>query len=109
MGDWITSAEVLPYLGGMADQARVDDATAAAKTYVQDRRSDLGLADLDAGEAPDDVHLGTILYACLVYNARSSPTGYASYGDGSIDIPGDPTMSYARAMRLIGARRPVAL
>lgn len=109
MGDWLTDANVAEYLGAMADPGRVTDATAASKTYVENRRSDLALDLLNAGEAPADVYLGAILYAALVYHGRVSPTGYAAYGDGAIDIPGDPTLSYARAMRLIGARRPVAL
>lgn len=109
MGDWLASSDVSEYLGAMSDPARVDDATAAAKAYVEGRRSDLELDLLEAGEAPADVFLGSILYAALIYHARVSPTGYAALGDGAIDIPGDPTLSYARAMRLIGSRRPVAI
>ena len=109
MGDWLQDSDVADYLGAMTDPERITEATAASKQFCEDRRSDLGLDAMNAGEAPADVFLGAILYAALVYNARSSPTGYASFGDGSYDVPGDPTFSYARAMRLIGTRRPVAI
>jgi hypothetical protein len=92
----------------MADPARLADSTAAAKQYVEDRRSDLGLvASVDP--APADVLLGTVIYASLIYQAKASPTGYAAYGDGAIDLPGDTQQAYMRAMRLIGMRRPVAI
>ena len=55
------------------------------------------------------MHLGTIIYASLIYQAKASPTGYAAYGDGAIDLPGDTQQAYMRAMRLIGMRRPVAI
>ena len=42
--DWITDQEVLAWVGPMADAARLSDSTAAAKRYVEDRRSDLDLA-----------------------------------------------------------------
>jgi hypothetical protein len=92
----------------MVDETRLADATAASKKYVEDRRSDLAL-DVAGTVAPDDVREGAILYAALVYQARSSPTGYPAYGDGAIDLSGDQSMAYQRAMRLIGWRRPVAL
>jgi hypothetical protein len=107
--DWITTAEVAAYLGPLAtDTQRLADSTAAAKQYAEDRRSDLGLA-VDGTVAPADVHTGTIIYAALIYQARVSPTGYAAYGDGAIDVPGDNQAAYMRAMRLIGMRRPVAI
>ena len=106
--DWITVDQVEPWIGAMADPARLADATAAAKRYVEDRRADLELvASPDA--PPDDVHLGAIIYASLIYQAKASPTGYAAFGDGAIDLPGDSQQAYMRAMRLIGMRRPVAL
>ena len=106
---WITSQDVAEWLGAMAtDQPRLDDATAAARWYVQMRRSELGL-DVAGAEAPPDVKLGTIIYAALIYQQRSSPTGFAAYGDGAVDVPGDSSQAYMRAMRLIGLRRPVAI
>lgn len=106
--DWITTDDVLAWVGPMADAARLADSTAAAKRYVEDRRSDLDLAG-SSDPAPADVHLGAVIYASLIYQAKASPTGYAAYGDGAIDIPGDSQQAYMRAMRLIGMRRPIAI
>jgi len=108
MDDWITSDDVLPWIGAMADPARLADSTAAAKRYTEDRRSDLDLA-ASPDPAPEDVKLGTVIYASLIYQAKASPTGYAAFGDGAVDLPGDSQQAYMRAMRLIGMRRPVAL
>lgn len=109
MGDWLTAAQVEPYVGAMADPGRLADATAASKQYVENRRSDLELELAGAGEAPADVLLGAILYAALIYTARVSPSGFSAFGDGAIDLPGDQGLAYARAMRLIGWKRPVAI
>ena len=108
MDDWITVDDVQAWIGPLAEPERLADSTAAAKQFAEDRRSDLDLvASPDA--APADVKLGTIIYASLIYQAKASPTGYAAFGDGSIDIVGDNSMAFQRSMRLIGARRPVAL
>lgn len=89
----------------MADADRIADATAAAVAYVEARRSDL---DFTGQAAPDDVWLGAVIYAGILYSQRASPSGFAAFGDGAgIDVAGDP--AYPRAMRLIGWRRPVAL
>lgn len=106
--DWITTDLVLPWIGPMADPARLEDATEAAKRYVEDRRSDLDLA-ASVDPAPADVQLGAVIYASLLYQAKASPTGYAAFGDGAMDLPGDNQQAYMRAMRLIGMRRPVAI
>ena len=106
--DWITTDDVLSWIGPMADPARLADSTAASKKYVEDRRSDLDLIG-SPDPPPDDVKLGAVIYASLIYQAKASPTGYAAYGDGAMDLPGDSQQAYMRAMRLIGARRPVAL
>ena len=107
MAVWpITTDDVQRYLGPMADADRIADATASAVAYVEARRSDLALA---AGlDAPDDVWLGSVIYASILYSQRSSPSGMAAFGDAAgIDAAGDP--AYPRAMRLIGWRRPIAI
>ena len=108
MVDWITTDDVEAWIGAMTDPTRVADATAAAKKYVEDRRSDLDLIG-SPDPPPDDVKLGAVIYASLIYQARVSPTGYSAYGDGALDVPGDSQQAYMRAMRLIGMRRPVAI
>ena len=106
--DWVTIEDVQEWIGPMADPVRLADSTAAAKQYAEDRRSDLDLAG-SVDPPPDDVKLGTVIYASLIYQAKASPTGFAAYGDGALDIPGDNTQAYMRAMRLIGMRRPIAI
>ena len=108
MQDWITTEDVQSWVGALADATRLADSTAASKQYVEERRDDLDLA-ASPDPPPADVKLGAIIYASLIYSSRASPTGYAAYGDGAIDIPGDNTQAYMRAMRLIGMRRPIAL
>lgn len=106
--DWLTPEQVEPWIGPMADPVRLADSTAASKRYVEDRRSDLDLPGMP-DPPPGDVWLGAVIYASLIYQAKASPTGYAAYGDGALDLPGDSQQAYMRAMRLIGMRRPVAL
>jgi hypothetical protein len=106
MANWpITDTQVAEYLGPMSDPDRVTDATNAAIAYVESRRSDLAADWFSTGTAPNDVFLGAIIYASILYNQRNSPTGFAAFGDGAIDVTGEP--GYPRAMRLIGWRRPV--
>lgn len=102
----ITTDDVQRYTGPMADADRIADATAASVAYVEARRSDLQLA---AGlDAPGDVWLGAVIYAGILYAQRSSPSGFAAFGDAAgVDVTGDP--AYPRAMRLIGWKRPVAI
>jgi hypothetical protein len=105
--DWITADDVKAWIGPMVDDQRLNDSTAAAMAYTEGRRSDLDLV-ASPDPPPDDVRLGTIIYASLIYQAKASPSGYAAYADG-IDIPGDNALAYQRALRLIGSRRPIAL
>jgi hypothetical protein len=107
--DWLKIEDVEPWIGAMADPQRLADSTAAARAYVEARRSELDLAG-SVDPPPADVHLGAIIYASLIYQAKASPTGYAAFGDGAIDLPGvTDQQAYMRAMRLIGLRRPVAI
>lgn len=92
----------------MADPVRLADATAAAMAYVEARRSDLDLAG-SPDPPPEDVKLGAVIYSSLLYQAKASPTGYSAFGDGAMDLTGDQSQAYMRAMRLVGMRRPIAL
>jgi len=112
MADWLTVDDVAGYL----DLPTVDPAddnlvlsTAAVKAAVERRRSDL----VDASSEPpafvptDDVKLGSILWAAILYQTRSAPSGFAGYGDETqmFDALG---ARRAEVLRLIGWRRPVA-
>jgi hypothetical protein len=104
--DWITPEEVAAYLDlpGAPDDNLIAS-TAAAKAAVERRRSDLGLA-VDGATAPGDVRLGTMIWASLLYQTRSSPSGFVGYGDET-QIYDALGARRAEVMRLLGWRRPV--
>ena len=55
----------------------------------------------------DDVRTGSILWAAILYQSRSAPSGFVGYGDETqlFDTLG---ARRAEVLRLIGWRRPVA-
>jgi hypothetical protein len=101
---WITPEMVCAYLDipGTAD-ARMIDCTAAVRVAVERRRDDL---DFALG-APDDIRVGSIRWAGLMYQARGAPSGFSGYDDQSTlyDALG---AQRAEILRLIGWRRPLA-
>ena len=119
MADWLTVDDVAAYLDLPAAGVPTDDnlalSTAAAKAAVERRRSDLvvpGNPDavpptVDTFTPTDDVKLGATLWAAILYQSRSAPSGFAGYGDETqiFDALG---ARRAEVMRLIGWRRPVA-
>lgn len=83
---WITSGDVAAALGltpaTAADQAFLEECTAAANTWARRRRLAAGyVADTDATAPDDAAALGTVNYAVARYRARGAPEGYASYED----------------------------
>jgi len=111
MAAWpITVDDVAGYL----DLPTVDPAddnlslsTAAVVAAVERRRSDLNAGDPPAFTPTDDVRLGSILWAAILYQSRSAPSGFPGYGDETtmFDALG---ARRAEVLRLIGWRRPVA-
>jgi hypothetical protein len=112
--EWLTVDDVGAYLDLPSAVVAVDDnlalSTAAVKAAVEQRRSDLFDDAVPPVFTPgDDVKGGSVIWAALVYQYRSSPSGYTGYGgdEGSLM---DPLGSRrAEVMRLIGWRRPVAI
>ena len=106
MPGWLTPEQVAAYLDlpGTPDDNLVAS-TAAAEAAVERRRSDLHLDDVGA-VAPADVQLGATIWAALLYQTRSSPSGFSGFGDDTqlYDVLG---ARRAEVMRLIGWRRPV--
>jgi hypothetical protein len=104
--DWLTPEDVAAYLDipGAPDD-NLTASTAAAKAAVERRRSELGLELVDP-VAPADVHLGAMIWAGLLYQSRSSPSGFVGYGDET-QIYDALGARRAEVMRLIGWRRPV--
>lgn len=115
--DWLTAAEVAVYLDLPGDPAADDNlvlSTATVKAAVEERRSDLWKGGDPAAIPPvpdtfqpgDRVHGGAVIWAAIVYQARSSPSGFTGYGDETALLD---TLGARRAevMRLVGWRRPV--
>jgi hypothetical protein len=109
---WITADDVAAYLD--LPTAEGDDnlalSTAAVKAAVEKRRSDLNATAGDATTftPTEDVRGGSIMWAALVYQSRSAPSGFASYGDETwvIDSLGSRR---SEILKMIGWRRPVAV
>jgi hypothetical protein len=137
---WLTPEMVATYLGdaSLATEPNLIAAVGGVAAYLEDRRSDLFYplvpalrgrrerlellerleghpitrADLLEVEVivPEDMVLGATMWAAHVYQLRSSPSGYASYGDGAGDAMGDLSLASNRGdiYRLTGIKRPVA-
>ena len=96
---WIVAQDVADQLDIEVDD-RLSNCTAAIKSEVERLRSDLDFTG--AVEIP-----ASIVYACILYQHRSAPNGFAGYGDGA-DVVGDVIGSRkADIYRLLGLRRPV--
>jgi hypothetical protein len=110
VADWITPDDVAAWLDlPQADPAddNLANSTAAVKAAVERRRSDLDFEAADFAAVHADVRTGSILWASILYQTRSAPSGFAGYGDETAMF--DPLGSRrAEVLRLIGWRRPVA-
>jgi hypothetical protein len=108
VADWITPEDVAAFLDLPPVEASDDNlvnSTAAVRAAVERRRSDLDYTD--ATTVPNDVRHGSVLWASILYQTRSAPSGFAGYGDETAMF--DPLGSRrAEVLRLIGWRRPVA-
>jgi len=92
-----------------ADDDNLLLSTAAIKAAVERRRSDLfDDSDPPVFVAPDDVRTGSILWASILYQARSSPSGFPGYGDEASTIFDPLGARRAEVLRLIGWRRPTS-
>ena len=105
---WLTVEDVAAYLDLPGDGAGDDNlalSTAAVKAAVEERRSDLWTGDPPAFTPGDNVKGGAVIWAAIVYQARSAPSGFTGYGDETwvIDSLGSRR---SEVMRMIGWRRP---
>jgi len=112
VADWLTVHDVALYLD-LPVSAETDDdnlimATATVKSAMERRRSDLYTGDPPVFTASDEVKGGSVMWAALVYQARTAPSGYAGYGDATnvFDALGSRR---SEIMRMVGWRRPVAI
>lgn len=104
MADWITPEDVAEYLGTVEpDDPRVVLSTAAVRAAVEARRGDLAFAD--AATTSADVRLGAIMWASVIVQQRSAPSGYDGY-DAETALA-DAGAKRGEILRLLGWRRPV--
>lgn len=98
--EWITADDVAAFLRVSAN-SRIEDVTPAARAWVERCRPDLDYT----GTISPDVRLGAIMYAALLYQQGSAPSGLPAYEDlGQYD---DTGYALHNIYRLIGYRRPV--
>ena len=101
---WIEAQDVADQLDIEVDD-RLSNCTAAIKSEVERLRSDLDFSG--SVEIPASIVYAAILWAAILYQHRSAPSGFAGYGDGA-DVVGDVIGSRkADLYRLLGLRRPV--
>jgi hypothetical protein len=108
MDDWLTIEDVAAWLdlpkADPADDGLVG-ATAGIKALVEHRRSDLDFTAADFRVVHADVVEGSRMWAGILYQSRSAPSGFAGYGDETTIF--DPLGSRrAEVLRLVGWRRP---
>ena len=108
--DWITPEDVAAYLDEalLAEDDNLLLSTAAVKAAVEGRRSDLNRGDPPVFTPPESVRAGAIMWASILYQARSAGQGVSDFGDatGMFDPLG---ARRAEVMRLVGWRRPLAV
>ena len=112
MADWLTVDDVAGYLDLPTVDPTDDNlalSTAAVKAAVEARRSDLKAGDPPAFTPTDDVRTGSIIWAAILYQTRSAPSGFAGYGDETQIMFDALGARRAEVLRLIGWRRPVAI
>lgn len=112
MPDWLTVHDVALYKD-LPVSAETDDdnlvfSTATVKAAVERRRSDLWVGDPAVFTPSDEVKGGAVMWAGLVYDTRSAPSGFSGYGDETVLFD---TLGGRRAeiLRLVGWKRPVAI
>ena len=109
---WLTVDDVAAYLDLPTSEGddNLATATAAVKAAVESRRSDLNATagDPTTFTPGDDVKGGSVMWAALVYQSRSAPSGFAGYGDETwvLDSLGSRR---SEILKMIGWRRPVAI
>jgi hypothetical protein len=107
---WLTVDDVGAYLDLPAaviiDDDNLELSTAAVKAAVERRRSDLDFTLADFAVVHADVKGGSVIWAALVYQTRSAPSGFAGYGDETwlVDSLGSRR---SEVLRMVGWRRPV--
>lgn len=105
---WATNANVTEWLGIAVatanDTAFITKCVNAANQFAYRRRLESGYLTDELATVPgDDVLLGTIMYAALLYRERGSADSFASFDAmGTVPVPS----AMGRIMQLLGINRP---
>jgi hypothetical protein len=104
---WITQQNVLDWLGisvaTAGDQAFVTTCAAAANMFCYRRRQEAGYIDSLTTVPSQDVYLGTVMYAGMLYKSRGTVDVFSSYQDmGQTPVAG----MNGQIKQLLGIDRP---
>lgn len=103
--EWITPEGVAAHLGGGADPADPElvSCVGAVRSAVEARRTDLVYTDETT--VPEHVRRGAVMWAAVMYQQRSAPSGFDGYDAESALMDAGAKRAEIRA--LLGWRRPV--
>jgi hypothetical protein len=104
---WITQQNVLDWLGisvaTAGDQAFVTTCAAAANMFCYRRRQEASYIDSLTTVPSQDVYLGTVMYAGMLYKSRGTVDVFSSYQDmGQTPVAG----MNGQIKQLLGIDRP---
>jgi hypothetical protein len=104
---WITQQNVLDWLGisvaSAGDQTFVTTCAAAANIFCYRRRQEAGYIDSLTTVPSQDVYLGTVMYAGMLYKSRGTVDVFSSYQDmGQTPVAG----MNGQIKQLLGIDRP---
>jgi hypothetical protein len=105
---WITQQNVLDWLGisvaTAGDQAFVTTCAAASNAFCSRRRAEAGYTGDSLSSVPSqDVYLGTVMYAGMLYKSRGTVDVFSSYQDmGQTPVVG----MNGQIKQLLGIDRP---
>lgn len=103
---WIKANDVVMWLGldpaNQNDSAFVQSCVNASNAWCYRKRLEAGYHDLASIAPSNDVKLGAVMYASILYRERGAVDGYASFDSMNL---GTPTMSLGRIMQLLGCNR----
>lgn len=105
---WITAQNVLDWLGisvaTAGDQAFVTTCAAASNAFCSRRRTEAGYTGDSLSSVPSqDVYLGTVMYAGMLYKSRGTVDVFSSYQDmGQTPVVG----MNGQIKQLLGIDRP---
>lgn len=103
---WIKSNDVIMWLGidpsSQNDAQFVQVCVDASNDWCYRKRMEAGYHDSASLVPSNDVKLGAIMYAAMLYRERGAVDGFASFDSMGV---GTPTMSVGRIMQLLGCNR----